>query len=408
LRSRRPHIVEMIGALLCVTFGSATFGWTIETMPMVANSPSVAMVGGIMPVVCSGSQTMVRSPNAWQPMVLSGFIAGDGGGRIVANDTPVKFGRDGKFYSTILEGGQCRAIRWETSGWEPLDFYFLGSGSSGISQADSEGYVFLAYQDRLGVQVDEGQMESSWPGKCIGDLAVSSFGDVAFSTLNNLSLQTLEVIWFDYKFSRWFTRTFNVAGGFEKMAIDFDERGNLCGAYVNCENELRLASFDFETGVWQDDLITQVDGGCLATGLTFDGKGRLVIVVGNLLVYHGLEVLPGDANCDGHVNVGDLGILAANYGAMSNAVWMQGDFNGDGAVNVGDLGILAAHYGAGGNEMSDFAADSKEIFGTTVVNGDRNDVLVDEEDEYVGCGGVGLSLIVGLLLACVMSARSEG
>ena len=55
--------------------------------------------------------------------------------------------------------------------------------------------------------------------------------------------------------------------------------------------------------------------------------------------------LPGDANGDGMVDVGDLGILAANYGTASGATWGQGDFNSDGAVDVGDLGILASCYG---------------------------------------------------------------
>ncbi len=57
-----------------------------------------------------------------------------------------------------------------------------------------------------------------------------------------------------------------------------------------------------------------------------------------------LEVLAGDANIDGSVDVGDLGILAGSYG-QSGKTWTEGDFTGEGDVNVGDLGILAAHYG---------------------------------------------------------------
>jgi uncharacterized protein (DUF2141 family) len=55
--------------------------------------------------------------------------------------------------------------------------------------------------------------------------------------------------------------------------------------------------------------------------------------------------IAGDSNGDGSVDVGDLGILAANYGALGTASWSKGDFNGDGNVDVGDLGILAANYG---------------------------------------------------------------
>jgi predicted aspartyl protease len=61
----------------------------------------------------------------------------------------------------------------------------------------------------------------------------------------------------------------------------------------------------------------------------------------------GIIGIPGDANQDGLVNVGDLGILAGNYGASGYASWTMGDFNHDGLVNVGDLGILAGNYGYG-------------------------------------------------------------
>ena len=56
-------------------------------------------------------------------------------------------------------------------------------------------------------------------------------------------------------------------------------------------------------------------------------------------------LIDGDANHDGTVDVGDLGILGANYGAVSGKNWLSGDFNDDGAVDVGDLGMLGAHYG---------------------------------------------------------------
>jgi hypothetical protein len=55
--------------------------------------------------------------------------------------------------------------------------------------------------------------------------------------------------------------------------------------------------------------------------------------------------LGGDANLDGAVDVGDLGILAGHWGVADGADWSQGDFTGDGAVDVGDLGILAGGWG---------------------------------------------------------------
>ncbi len=52
----------------------------------------------------------------------------------------------------------------------------------------------------------------------------------------------------------------------------------------------------------------------------------------------------GDANEDGVVDVGDLGILAGNWGSTT-ATWRTGDFTDDGLVDVGDLGVLAGSWG---------------------------------------------------------------
>jgi hypothetical protein len=101
--------------------------------------------------------------------------------------------------------------------------------------------------------------------------------------------------------------------------------------------------------------------------------------------------IPGDANVDGFVDVGDLGILAANYGTTSGALWSQGDFNGDGLVDVGDLGILAANYGTGSTTMADFNADYAKAFGTSEV-----DDIETETMSNTSCSGLGLPMILGL------------
>ncbi len=73
---------------------------------------------------------------------------------------------------------------------------------------------------------------------------------------------------------------------------------------------------------------------------------------GDLNTYTLLTVNPagpegGDADCNGQVDVSDLGILATNYGDDRGLGWEDGDFNADGVVDVSDLGILATYYGAG-------------------------------------------------------------
>jgi hypothetical protein len=114
-----------------------------------------------------------------------------------------------------------------------------------------------------------------------------------------------------------------------------------------------------------------------------------------------LSPRPGDANGDGMVDVGDLGILAANYGTSSKT-WAQGDFNGDGLVDVGDLGILAAHYGEGISASLDFTADYAKAFGTTV-----DDNADAEETASSICSGLGLPLITGLALMGLMLVKLE-
>lgn len=54
--------------------------------------------------------------------------------------------------------------------------------------------------------------------------------------------------------------------------------------------------------------------------------------------------IPGDANLDKSVNIGDLTLLAGNFGTVNNN-WGNGDFNDDGQVNIGDLTILASNFG---------------------------------------------------------------
>jgi hypothetical protein len=59
----------------------------------------------------------------------------------------------------------------------------------------------------------------------------------------------------------------------------------------------------------------------------------------------------GDANLDGQVDIGDLGLLAGSW-QQSGKSWFDGDFSYDGAVNIGDLGLLAGNWQKGvGNPL---------------------------------------------------------
>jgi hypothetical protein len=115
--------------------------------------------------------------------------------------------------------------------------------------------------------------------------------------------------------------------------------------------------------------------------------------------------LAGDANTDGKVDVSDLGILAANYGVTSNAVWSMGDFNEDGKVDVSDLGILAANYGTGTGSTLDFNRDAAAL-GLKLTD----DPAKEEASPAAACPLAGLPLLAGFLLAGValsVSGRLE-
>lgn len=57
------------------------------------------------------------------------------------------------------------------------------------------------------------------------------------------------------------------------------------------------------------------------------------------------ELIPGDADGSGSVNLLDLSILAAHFGD-DGAAWSLGDFTGEGTINLLDLSLLASNFGS--------------------------------------------------------------
>ena len=59
-------------------------------------------------------------------------------------------------------------------------------------------------------------------------------------------------------------------------------------------------------------------------------------------------LLPGDANLDGLVDIGDLSIMGAHWGqsvAAGGYGWTAGDLNGDGVINSLDLALIGDSWG---------------------------------------------------------------
>ena len=73
-------------------------------------------------------------------------------------------------------------------------------------------------------------------------------------------------------------------------------------------------------------------------------SGQVELTAGQTYYVRGTPPHLGDANNDGYVDVGDLGILAFNWGGTGKD-WSTGDFTDNGIVEVGDLGVLAANWG---------------------------------------------------------------
>ena len=65
-----------------------------------------------------------------------------------------------------------------------------------------------------------------------------------------------------------------------------------------------------------------------------------------LVVFLSLEAvrlaIPGDANLDKTVDIGDFALLAANFNTPS--YWGKGDFNYDGMTELGDFALLAVNF----------------------------------------------------------------
>jgi hypothetical protein len=195
----------------------------------------------------------------------------------------------------------------------------------------------------------------------------------------------------------------NAYGCRQVITIDF----NFGSSGINSLQRMRRSDGAVETitagGSYSGLTFTSLGGSSYRLVLTFDGgtgdlfkynTGAPFVGAGDFCLQ---EPIPGDANGDGRVDVGDLGILAANYGTIGTAAWVTGDFNGDKTVDVGDLGILAAHYGQGtvNSSQADFDADYAQAFGTIVVENTQEDETVNDP----ACSKLGLPLIAGLMLA---------
>lgn len=99
-----------------------------------------------------------------------------------------------------------------------------------------------------------------------------------------------------------------------------------------------IMSYGSRDGGEFDGVLNQTPKAGLILDLIYDDiMGTVTLTV---------DGLPGDADLNGCVSIGDLTILAENFGLNDGtATWFMGDFNGDGNLGIGDLTLLAEHFG---------------------------------------------------------------
>jgi uncharacterized protein (TIGR03790 family) len=100
----------------------------------------------------------------------------------------------------------------------------------------------------------------------------------------------------------------------------------------------------------EDQMIKMLLDGKTFAEAAWSGAAQLSwvnTVVGDpLMVWK--QLLAGDANMDGMVDVGDLNAMSSNWGksvAAGGYGWTKGDLNGDGFVDFGDLALIDATWG---------------------------------------------------------------
>ena len=92
--------------------------------------------------------------------------------------------------------------------------------------------------------------------------------------------------------------------------------------------------------------------------------------------------VPGDFNCDGTVDVADLGIIGANFNDRT-VTYSDGAANLDGAVDVADLGVVGANWTAAQSGSLAQALESTGL--VSLVPEPTSVALVVAGFGYLGC-----------------------
>jgi T5SS/PEP-CTERM-associated repeat protein len=273
---------------------------------------------------------------------------------------------------------------------------YVGYGGAGVLNItnggkviDNSGSSTIGFESTSTGKVLVEGTGSTWTLSDTLNLGISGAGTVTISKGGLVMVKG--TLWFGPYSNKG--SIYMISGG--KLALKGQAASSISAFLGLIQGSPVIYVWNAATSTWKN--ITTLTQGTNYT-LTYQTSGTLA---GYTVLTVTGSPLAGDANLDGRVDVGDLGILAANYGVTSGAIWSMADFNGDAKVDVGDLGILAANYGRG-TSGADFNADYAKVFGAADTSGfDSSDGIAitsaDDETATSLCSLIGLSLIAGLL-----------
>ena len=248
--------------------------------------------------------------------------------------------RDG--YLGYSPGSQGTVTVMNDSEWVNQNDLYVGHGGTGALSIEYASVALCARSAFLGYSPGSlGTVTVSWDSRWItgrdlelrrGSLTVSINSLVLVGGDYSQGAGTGLLMEFDRLPDNPFGAVLSVDGAVDLAgALEI----GLVHGFVPAEGDMfNLLDFSGLSGYFDDIVLPS-----LPSGLVWDAAQLYVDGSLTVLARHG-----GDANNNGVVDVGDLGVLAYNW-KQNGRGWSTADFTGNGLVDVGDLGVLAANWG---------------------------------------------------------------
>jgi len=166
-----------------------------------------------------------------------------------------------------------------------------------------------------------------------------------------------------------------------KITVHYKASNELLDLYI--DNELVVENFASVSGSNEANFIQLGGGGISFENALYDNVLMGVLADSGACGPQGPgSSVPGDFNCDGAVDVADLGIIGANFND-STVTYSDGDANLDGAVDVADLGVVGANWTAAQSGSLAQALESTGL--VSLVPEPTSVALVVAGFSYLGC-----------------------